>query len=102
MQMRWLPIVGIAIALVLFAINGCSEGTLEEQAQQVIAGGGDNPEVRVAAISPTPAGVLEKLDVLIEPGEGGFRVNISANEDISDVKDIFLEIHYDANVNQAH
>jgi len=91
-----------SIVLVMLVSAACSKSTLEEQAQQVIAGGGDLPEVKVTALAPTPAGVLDKLDVLIEPGGGGYYVNISANDDLSELSELFLAIDYDATVNHAH
>jgi hypothetical protein len=91
----------LSIVLVMLVAAACSKSTLEEQAQQVIAGGGDLPEVKVTALAPTPAGVLDKLDVLIEPGGGGYYVNISANDDISEMKELFLAINYDATYNHT-
>ncbi|MBN2080579.1 hypothetical protein JW859_00075 [bacterium] len=100
MKKNWFVIIGIVLVLLVSA--ACSKSTLEEQAQQVIAGGGDLPEVKVTALAPTPADVLNKLDVLIEPGGGGYIVNISANDDLSELTELFLAINYDATFNHAY
>jgi len=96
-----LPMLWLLTVLLLLGSLGCSDGLLDEQAQQVIAGGGDSPEVRVATLDPTPVDVLDALAIDVTPGGGGFDVSVAATTELVDTRDLYISVDYDANQNRA-
>ena len=90
----WIAV--FAILVTVFWIVGCSDGSLEEQTQEVITGGGgDSPEIRVTAMAPTDAAVLGDLQIKVTPGEGGYDVNVSTGNAAIDESQLFLNVSYD-------
>jgi len=96
-----LPMLWLLTVLLLLGSLGCSDGLLDEQAQQVIAGGGDSPEVRVATLDPTPVDVLDALAIDVTPGGGGFDVSVAVTAELVDTRDLYISVDYDANQNRA-
>lgn len=95
------PMLGLLTVVLLLGGLSCSDGLLDEQAQQVIAGGGDAPEVRVATLDPTPVEVLDALAIDVTPGGGGFDVTVAATTELVGARDLYISVDYDANQNRA-
>lgn len=93
-------LAALMFAALLLLTVGCTKGLIDDQVE-LIAGGGDTPEVKLTALSPTSPGMLGFVDVYVSPAEGGFDVVVRTTEPSEATDELYFNLQYDATANHA-